>query len=105
MLNLRGAQVAANKIESLYACVGSIAWSKVYASEADLVDDLRAVHVPDKSEWCGAASILYRGYEYIHSFAKRVQMGAELTEAQMRQAKRLAKEIKKAAAVAGYYNG
>ena len=74
-----------------------------FADQADLIDDLRVIHVPDRNEWCNAAYMLYRGYGYIHSFARRVQMGMDLTEAQMRQAKRLAKEIKKAAAVAAFY--
>lgn len=46
---------------------------------------------------------LYKGYEYIHSFAKQVQNGKTLSEKQIRQCKRLALEIKKAASIKDCY--
>lgn len=50
-------------------------------------------------------SVAYKGYEYIHSFAKRVQDGKELSDAQMRQAKRIASEIKKAWLIRDMWKG
>ncbi len=103
MQNLRKAQIEAGKIDSRFPDFKKITWNEVYDSEDAILEDLMIVHVPTRAEFTGAVSQLYRGYEYIHSFARTVQSGRSLSEAQMRQAKRLAREIKKAAAVAAYY--
>jgi hypothetical protein len=100
--NRRGAQTAAQKIGNRYANLDRIPWSKVYSPEEEIVADLKAVHIPEDGDWFGI-NPLYKGYEYIHSFAERVQSGRELSPAQMKQAKRLAVEIRKAAAVAEFY--
>lgn len=103
MKDLRKAQIEAREIDSRFFGFKKIAWTDVYGSEDAILEDLKIVHVPAKSELTGAVCQLYNGYEYIHSFARTVQAGRSLSEAQMRQAKRLAKEIKKAAAVAAYF--
>ena len=81
-----------------------IKWTEFYKDEAELVADLRTVVIPedDFPPHVGLCP-LYTGYEYIHSFARRVQGGRELTEKQMTMAKRIAAEIKKAALIAHLY--
>ena len=78
-----------------------VAWTDLYTSEEELFADLRKVEIPANGE---APSVgftpLYTGYEYIHSFAKRLQAGGSLTEKQVTMAKRLALQIRKAAAIA-----
>ncbi len=103
MDNMRKALRIAREIEGefAYAAIrGSIKWSDIFASEEEIVAALKEVEIPAKnSSFFSMPVPVYSGYEYIHSFARRVQEGKDLTDAQMRQAKRLALEIKKAAAV------
>lgn len=70
---------------------GKVTWKDVYDTEQDIINDLLMIDYDENPR------LFYSGYEYIHSFARRVQGGKELTPAQMRQAKRLAVEIRKAA--------
>lgn len=103
MEDLRKAQVIVRKIDDKYRKnLDSVKWSTVYYSEAEIVEDLKKIRIPEKGELI-AVYRLYAGYEYIHSFARWVQNGKTLTEKQMRQCKRLALEIKKAAAIADCY--
>lgn len=103
MKDLRKAQVIARKIDSKYRTnLNPVKWTTVYNSEAEIVEDLKKIHIPGKDEPL-AVYRLYGGYEYIHSFARWVQNGKILTEKQMKQCKRLALEIKKAAAIADCY--
>jgi argonaute-like protein implicated in RNA metabolism and viral defense len=71
---------------------GKVTWKDVYNTEEDIINDLMVIDYEEKN-----VMFFDSGYEYIHSFARRVQGGKELTPAQMRQAKRLAVEIRKAA--------
>lgn len=79
---------------------GTLKFNDVYVSENDMIEDLKKVVIPANGV---PANGLYKGYEYVHSFAKQVQNGIKLSDAQMRQAKRIAIEIKKAAAIADCY--
>lgn len=102
-MDSRKAQVIVRKINDQYRNnLNSIKWTTVYDSEAEIVEDLKKIHIPTNGE-VNAVYRLYSGYEYIHSFARWVQNGKPLTEKQMKQCKRLALEIKKAAAIADCY--
>lgn len=79
---------------------GKVTWKDCYKAESEIIADLMTVKY-DANIYVGVTPY-YTGYNYIHSFAKRVQSGIELTEKQMKQAKRLAPEIRKAALVAKY---
>lgn len=103
MKDLRKYQVIVNQIDSKYRKnLNSVKWDTVYKSESEIVEDLKKIRIPEKDESM-AVYRLYTGYEYIHSFARWVQNGKLLTEKQMKQCKRLALEIKKAAAIADCY--
>jgi len=96
MKNAGKAHGLANKIRfecEMKAKGKATKWTDVYASEAELIADLSTLHIPGQNEKMPVPAV-YKGYEYIHGFAKRVQAGNELTESQMKQAKRLAVEIK-----------
>jgi len=100
-VDVRAAKIKSQNVENRYASIGPVPFERIYDSEQELLADLRVVHIMTRLELAMFGSVPpYKGYEYIHSFAKTVQNGAELSEKQMKQAKRLAKEIKKAAAVA-----
>lgn len=70
-----------------------VPWTDVFKTEDDLTTFLKNVYVPETRT---PPHNTFRGYEYIYSFADRLQKGIPLTDAQMRQAKRLALEIYKA---------
>ena len=99
MTNLKKAQNAVREVENKYASFKRVSWNTIYTSEDAIIEDLRKIYVPEGKECSSAWYSLYNGYEFIHSFARRVQNGGTLSDSQMRQAKRLAKEIKKAAAI------
>lgn len=80
------------------ACKGKT-WNKIYSDDTELVADLAKVYVPKNKT---APVNTFKGYAYIYSFASAVQSGKTLTDKQLAQAKRIAKEIKKAAAIAEY---
>lgn len=77
----------------------SVKWGDLYSSEAELMEAIKGIAIPSDKV---APNYTFKGYEYIFSFAERLQNGQELTEAQLRQAKRLALEIKKANAISEY---
>ena len=85
--------------------IDTVKWTDVYTSEQEIIDDLKQVHIPTSAELetITAYGPLYTGYEYIHSFAKTVQSGKELTKKQLTQCKRLAVEIKRAVAIRECY--
>lgn len=98
-MNLRKAQILCSKIDAQYGINGT-KWNDVYSSEQELLDDLKNIYIPkNKTAPVGT----FKGYEYIYSFAYYVQKGWELSDKQIRQAKRLAKEIKKASMIAECY--
>lgn len=103
MRDLRTAQVIIRKIDAEYRKnLSPVKWNDVYRLESEIAEDLKNIHIPTKEEWFGT-NTLYKGYEYIHSFAKQVQSGKSLSEKQMVQCKRLALDIKKAAAIKDCY--
>lgn len=76
-----------------------VEWNLIYKDELEILEDLKKIKIPI----CGFPPTgTYVGYEYIHSFAKQVQGGKHLSEKQMKQCKRLALEIKKAATISHY---
>lgn len=75
---------------------GSVKWTHFFESEDAIINALKAIPVVNERALYIGMDVAYKGYEYIHSFAKTVQSGKSLSPAQMRQAKRLASEIKKA---------
>ena len=100
-MNIKKAQINISKVQNKFATVSKVKWTDVYSSESEIINDLLRIHIPRISEWCGIT--FYKGYEYIHSFAKQVQSGKVLSEKQLIQCKRLALEIKKAASIADCY--
>ena len=99
-MNLNKAQDICTELDAITrGGVVSVKWSDVFPSEEALVEALRDIAIPSNRV---APRNTFRGYEYIFSFAKRLQDGKELTEAQLRQAKRMALEIKKANAISEY---
>lgn len=93
---------ACKKVESQFVrahSFQSVAWNSVYATEQELLDDLKKVYIPKGR---GPLGHCFQGYEYIYSFAYYVQQGWALSAKQMTQAKRLALEIKKAVTAAQY---
>ena len=105
-MNLSKAQNVCMEIEAQYRIgkyvVNGVKWNEVYENEDDLVNAIREIAIPTNRV---APIYTFKGYEYIFSFAQRLQDGKELTEAQLRQAKRLAVEIKKANAISEYMKG
>lgn len=76
-----------------------VKWDEIYSTEAEIISVLEKIYIPKNRK---APYGTFKGYEYIYSFAYFVQNGKTLSEAQMKQAKRLATEIKKAEAIADY---
>lgn len=75
---------------------GSVKWTRFFDSEEDIILALSQIPIIDEYNLFHGSIPAYSGYKYIHSFAKTIQSGNKLSAAQMRQAKRLAAEIKKA---------
>ena len=98
-MDIRKAQRICSQIDAKFG-VKEVNWEDIYLSEQDIMDDLRKVYIPKDRT---APINTFKGYEYIYSFAFYVQKGWGLSEKQMRQCKRLSKEIKKAAAIAECY--
>ena len=82
------------KIRSQYR--GQTKWTDIYSTEEELLADLERITVPSDRT---APTNTFRGYEYIYSFAFYLQKGWKLSEKQVKQAKRLALEIKIASAI------
>lgn len=95
-MDLNLAQIAARKAVEQYGLRSK--WSDIYPSEAAILDDLKAVHVPDSGDkMCIVRHGLYKSCDFIHDVAAQVQTGAALTEKQMTACKRCALQIKIAA--------
>lgn len=75
---------------------GQIKWTDIYPTEEALLADLERITIPSDRT---APVNTFRGYEYIYSFAFYLQKGWKLSEKQVKQAKRLALEIKIASAI------
>jgi len=71
-------------------------WSDIYKNEEEMIADLHYVESEAYKKVMDPFAPIYLGYEYIHSFAKQVKEGKQLSKKQITQCKRLAKEIKKA---------
>ena len=71
-------------------------WTDFFDSEEDIVKSLMNIKIFDESKIMCGMTPAYTGYIYIHSFAQRVQSGKELTKPQLTQAKRIAKQIRRA---------
>lgn len=99
-MNLMQAHKVCLEIDAQYGGgLRPVKWTEVFATEEQLVDAIRGIAVPKNRV---APDYTFKGYEYIFSFANRLHNGYALTEAQIRQAKRLAVEIKKANAISDY---
>ena len=106
-MTLRQAQQTCTEIDAQHkAQVKKVKWTDVYSSEQAIIDALNTIYIPKSKT---APMYTFKGYEYIYSFADRVQKCwtlnekyNALSEKQMKQAKRLALEIKKAAAIRHY---
>ena len=68
----------------------SVKWTEVFGSVEEIIATLKAIPFNVNVTYPNP----YTGYEYIHSFAKAVQSGKELSEAQIRQTKKLATQIR-----------
>lgn len=100
-MNINEAQRICREIEAItMGGVKKVSWSELYNSEEELLKDLSKVYVPKNRV---PPSYTFKGHEYIYSFATQLQSGKTLSEKQIAQCKRLALQIKKAAAVADYY--
>lgn len=100
-MNIREAQRICREVEAQYgAPVKSVKWTQIYSDEQALIKELAGINVPANNI---APAYTYIGYEYVHSFAKRVQDGRELTGGQIKQAKRLALQIHKAYLIREYH--
>jgi hypothetical protein len=96
MLDLRQAQIKARQTTNQYKkTIDSVKWTEIYNNEQEIIEDLKQIHIPSNTE-LSYIGTLYNGYEFIHSFAKLVQLGKSLKDKQIVQCKRLALEIKKA---------
>lgn len=96
MKNLDKAQKISYDVYQKYSNnIKQLKWTDVYNSEQEIINDLKEVYIPNKKEEAALVYIpFYKGYEYIHSFAKQVQNGKTLTEKQIVQCKRMALNIK-----------
>lgn len=102
-MTLIQAQSICNRIESEAVQAnkfGQIRWKTVYGSEEEIVEDLKKIYIPANRT---APAFTFKGYDFIYSFACYVKKGWTLSKKQMDQCKRLAVEIKKAAAIAEYH--
>lgn len=71
-------------------------WTDIYNNEDEIIEDLKHVEAKAFMTILNPFAPWYRGYEFIHSFAKQVKEGKTLSPKQITQCKRLASEIKKA---------
>lgn len=110
-ITLKQAQLICSEIEQKYAKPmnpvshrkPNVPWTEVYETEEDLICALRKIYVPmDKSQTAPPST--FRGFAYIYSFARWVQEGkTTLLDGQLKKAKQLAVEIKKAESIADYH--
>lgn len=74
----------------------SYKWTDIYESESEMLKELSEVDIKIGKCMTNRIAPYYRGYEFIHSFAKQLQEGKTLSQKQITQCKRLASQIKKA---------
>lgn len=98
-MTLHQAQMTCNQIDSDFYFFDRVKWTDVFKSEDELIQALKAIYIPKNRT---APFYTFKGYAYIYSFAYYVQKGWMLSAKQITQCKRLALEIKKAAAIADY---
>ena len=99
-MTLSQAQKLCLQISEKYAThLESVNWESVFKTEEELINALKGVYIPKKRT---APPYTFIGYQFIYSFAYYVQQDWTLSEKQMKQAKRLAVEIKKANAISEY---
>jgi len=101
MKNINEAWTIVSRLDAMTkGGIKKVKWTDIYSSEDEIIEDLKKVEIPVNEEppFAGMTP-MFRGYQYIYSFSKRLQGGKELTPNQMKQAKRLALEIKKAASI------
>ena len=101
MKNINEAWAIVSKLDTMNkGGIKKVKWTDIYSSEDEIIEDLKKVEIPVNEEppFAGMTP-MFKGYQYIYSFSKRLQGGKELTPNQMKQAKRLALEIKKAASI------
>ena len=58
-------------------------WSDIYKSEDALVTELVHIDVEIGEDVINPVAPFYKGYEFIHSFAKQLQIGKDLSDKQM----------------------
>ena len=102
-MTLGQAQNICMEIDAKYARrLRSIKWTEVFGTEQELIEAIKVIPIPKDRV---APPYTFKGYVYIFSFAERLQKGIDLTEGQIKQAKRLAVEIEKARAIIEYMEG
>lgn len=69
-------------------------WTDVYSSEEEMLVDLKEVDIDIGEYMVNWLYPVYKGYEFIHSFARQLQAGKVLSPKQITQCKRLATQIK-----------
>lgn len=102
MITLKQAQKTCEVIDAYYAQqygFQQIRWNWVFENEEEICKALEQIYIPKNRT---APPYTFKGYELVYSFAYYVQKGWTLSEKQMTQCKRLAVEIKKAAAISDY---
>ncbi len=67
-------------------------WTDLYKNEQELINDMMLTYTDENTAYYYK---LCKGYEYLNSFKKYYQKNGCLTEKQMTQLKRLAKEVYK----------
>lgn len=101
-MTLSQAQKICQEIEAEYAVKrlqNGVKWTDVFSAEQEMLSALGKIYIPKNRT---APVYTFKGYKYIYSFAYYVQQGQALSDKQIKQCKRLAVEIRKAAAIAEY---
>lgn len=78
------------KLHRSHAGLEKVSWNEVFDTEEELIQAMFDEHIIVEN---APLHKLCRGYEYIKSFRQYYSKNNTLTEAQMRQLKRLASEI------------
>lgn len=97
-MTLIEAQITCREIDARKG-LKPVKWNNVFKNENEIVEALKQVYIPRNRT---APPFTFIGYAYIYSFAFYVQKGWELSKKQMEQCKRIAIEIKKAAAISSF---
>jgi len=67
-------------------------WDEMFKDEDEMIDSLSQIDVHKFHELCN--KYICNGYQYITTMVRTVNSGRELSPAQVRQLKRLAKQVK-----------